>query len=86
MPVLDGIEATTQLCANGSGAKVVFLTIHDRAEFVRAGFAAGALGYVVKSYLTSDLVPAIHEILAGNRFISPTLHFPDIHPTKEHKV
>ena len=83
MPLLDGIEAATQLHASDSKAKVVFLTIHDRAEFVRAGLAAGALGYVIKSRLTSDLLTAIHESLAGHRFISPTLQSPD-HPGKEH--
>ena len=77
MPVIDGIEAAEQLCARQSPAKVIFLTIHDRVEFVRAGLAAGAMGYVTKSRLTTDLVLAIRAVLAGGRFISPTLHFPD---------
>lgn len=76
MPVLDGIEAATQLRASGSTAKIVFLTVHDRSEFVRACLAAGAQGYVLKSYLAADLIPAIHAVLAGQRFISPALNFP----------
>ena len=77
MPLLDGIAAATQLHASNSTAKVVFLTIHDLPEFVHAGLAAGALGYVVKSRLTTDLIPAIYEVLAGHQFISPVLHYPD---------
>lgn len=83
MPVLDGIAAVKQLRANNSDAKVIFLTIHDDPEFVEACLAIGALGYVVKRRLTSDLIPAIHEVLAGHRFISPGLHYPDEDQQKE---
>lgn len=86
MPELDGIEAATRLRASNSTAKVIFLTVHDGAQIVRAGLAAGALGYVVKSRLTTDLIPAIHEVLAGHRFISPSLHFLDADSTKEHSL
>ena len=83
MPLLDGIEAAAQLRASESKAKVIFLTVHDRAEFVRACLAAGGLGYVVKSHLTNDLIRAIYEVLAGHRFVSPALNFPDAELRKE---
>lgn len=73
MPILDGIAAATRLRSDGSTAKIVFLTVQDRAEFVRAGLATGALGYVTKSHMTIDLIPAMREALAGNQFISPAL-------------
>lgn len=59
MPLIDGIEAASQLLSSGSEARVVFLTIQDRIEFIRAGLATGALGYVIKSRLTIDLLTAI---------------------------
>ena len=77
MPVLGGIEAATQLHTSNSTAKVVFLTIHDEPEFVHACLAAGALGYVAKRRLTTDLIPAIYEALAGHQFISPVLNYTD---------
>jgi DNA-binding NarL/FixJ family response regulator len=83
MPLMGGIEAAKQLRASGSSAKVMFLTVHDEAEFVRAGLASGAVGYVIKHRLTSDLIPAVREILAGNRFISPALRSPKEHDKKE---
>jgi DNA-binding NarL/FixJ family response regulator len=82
MPLMSGIEATKRLCASGSRAKVLFLTVHDEAEFVRAALASGALGYVIKHRLTSDLITALREILAGNRFISSGLHGPQEHDKK----
>jgi DNA-binding NarL/FixJ family response regulator len=71
MPVLNGIEAARRLRAAGCGARVVFLTVHGDAEYVRAAFEAGAQGYVVKSRLASDLLVALREVLAGRSFVSP---------------
>jgi DNA-binding NarL/FixJ family response regulator len=71
MPGMTGIEAAQELREAKSTAKLIFLTVHERVEFVRACLAEGALGYVVKSRLAVDLVPAIREALAGRRFISP---------------
>jgi DNA-binding NarL/FixJ family response regulator len=71
MPGITGIEAAHELRESGSMAKVVFLTVHERVEFVHACLAEGALGYVIKSRLSVDLIPAIQEALCGRRFISP---------------
>ena len=70
MPIMNGIEAATQLKQSGSTAKVVFLTIHEDLDFVRAAFNAGALGYVVKSRIATELRVALREALAGRKFIS----------------
>ena len=71
MPVINGLEAADRLRGVGSKAKVVFLTVHENPDFVHASRARGALGYVVKHRLTSDLVPAIKEALANRSFVSP---------------
>jgi DNA-binding NarL/FixJ family response regulator len=70
MPALDGIQAAHQLRERGSTAKVVFLTIHAEEEFIDACLAEGALGYVVKSHMKTDLIPAIDAALSGQSFIS----------------
>jgi DNA-binding NarL/FixJ family response regulator len=75
MPILTGIEAAHKLREAGSRAKLVFLTVHQEAAFVRECFAGGGLGYVTKSRLVTDLIPAIKEALANHHFVSPsTLH------------
>lgn len=74
MPILTGIEAARELHEAGSRAKFVFLTVHQDPAFVRACFAEGGLGYVTKSRMGSDLIPAIHEALADNSFVSPSVH------------
>ena len=73
MPGLNGIEAARHLRAAGCRAKIVFLTVHGDPDYVRAGLAAGATAYVVKSRLAADLVPALTEALAGRSFVSPCI-------------
>jgi DNA-binding NarL/FixJ family response regulator len=73
---LSGIGAAHRLRLNGSLAKLVFLTIHDQPQFVRRCLAEGAMGYVIKSRLESDLVHAIEEALFNRRFVSPPLTLP----------
>jgi DNA-binding NarL/FixJ family response regulator len=71
MPVMNGLEAAHRLKEAGCEAKVVFLTVHEDPDFVQESLVRGALGYVVKPRLTSDLVPAIKEALANRAFTSP---------------
>lgn len=71
MPGMGGIEAVRELMDHGSALKVVFLTVHEDPDFARAAFDSGALAYVVKSRLVSDLLPALRGVLDGQVFISP---------------
>jgi DNA-binding NarL/FixJ family response regulator len=71
MPRLSGIQAAHQLREAGSRAKFVFLTVQVEHEFIDACLVEGALGYVVKSHMKTDLIPAIREALTGRTFISP---------------
>jgi DNA-binding NarL/FixJ family response regulator len=73
LPVMSGIEAVRLLNRTHPAVKVVFLTVHENAEYARQAFAVGALGYVVKSRMASDLVDAIKAALIGHRFVSPSV-------------
>ena len=73
MPILNGIEAVRRLMESGSQAQVVFLTVHESSDYVRAALATGALGYVVKPRLGVDLSVAIKEVHAGRSYLSPSI-------------
>ena len=73
MPVLTGIEAARELHEAGSKARLVFLTVHQSNAFVRECFAKGGLGYVTKSRMMTDLVPAINAALSNRQFVSPAV-------------
>ena len=75
MPYLNGIEAAIKLRESGSKARIVFLTVNEDADFVRAALRTGALGYVVKSRMASDLCSAINGAISGHLFVSPSCIF-----------
>jgi DNA-binding NarL/FixJ family response regulator len=69
MPVLSGIDAVHKLSQMGSSARLVFLTIHSEEEFMNACKAEGALGYVLKTKMKTQLIPAIRAALAGEVYM-----------------
>jgi DNA-binding NarL/FixJ family response regulator len=73
MPLMDGLQAALALRDKRCRAKIIFLTIHGDTDYVRAAFAAGASGYVTKSRLSIDLIPAIREVVLGKRYLSAPL-------------
>jgi DNA-binding NarL/FixJ family response regulator len=73
MPGMNGIAAAARLKAGGSKAKVVFVSNMRDREFVEKTLALGDIGFVVKDRLVADLVPAIHQVLGGEAFVSPSI-------------
>jgi DNA-binding NarL/FixJ family response regulator len=70
MPGMSGLEVATELKNRSSSTKIVFLTVHEDSGIIAACLAAGGLGYVVKELMSSDLIPAMNEALAGRVFVS----------------
>jgi DNA-binding NarL/FixJ family response regulator len=73
MPILNGLQAAKQLQTAHCRSKIIFITVHEGVEFVDAAFSAGAYGYVTKSHLYTDLVPAIHKAMLEQTFVSESL-------------
>ena len=71
LPIFSGIEAVHRLRKSNSQARVVFLTIHAEEGFLKASMAEGALGYVLKLRMKSQLIPAIEAALEGKSYVSP---------------
>ena len=70
MPGMTGIEVATELKCRGNNAKIVFLTVHEDSDIIATCLSVGALGYVLKALMDSDLIPAMNEALAGRVFVS----------------
>jgi DNA-binding NarL/FixJ family response regulator len=73
MPILNGLQAAKQLRTANCQTKIIFLSIYDGPDFLDAAFSAGASGYVTKARLSTDLIPAIHEAMLGQIFVSRSL-------------
>jgi DNA-binding NarL/FixJ family response regulator len=70
MPILNRFQVASQLRASNSRTRIVFLTIQMDQDYVAAALSAGAYGYVTKPHLSTDLIRAIREALAGQVFVS----------------
>jgi len=73
LPIITGIEAASILKKTDCASKIVFLTVHNDPDFVKAAHDAGALGYVLKQQMTNDLPEAIDKAFAGKQFTSPSV-------------
>jgi DNA-binding NarL/FixJ family response regulator len=79
MPVLDGVEATRLLCAEGESpeaaalVKVLVLTTFEDDAAVYGALVAGASGYLLKHAAPQDLVAAIRQVAAGNAWVDPAV-------------
>jgi two-component system, response regulator PdtaR len=63
MPGMDGLTASERIVSEELGA-VLILTAFSQRDLVRRAAQAGAMGYLVKPFQKSDLVPAIDIALA----------------------
>jgi DNA-binding NarL/FixJ family response regulator len=74
MPVLDGIAATQELCADRtSTARVLVLTTFDLDEYVLAALRAGASGFLLKDTPRDALYAAVRTIAAGEALLAPSV-------------
>jgi DNA-binding NarL/FixJ family response regulator len=62
MPEMNGLEVTRRIRAQPDPPYVVILTLYDNLEYRKAAAAVGASGYVVKSDLTTQLLPLIRSL------------------------
>jgi DNA-binding NarL/FixJ family response regulator len=69
MPGKSGPEVTMQMRRMSDKARVLILSAYDGDEDIHTALAAGAHGYVLKSSTGEELIPAIHAVAAGKRWI-----------------
>jgi DNA-binding NarL/FixJ family response regulator len=82
MPIMSGLAAAAHLAESAHPPRIVFLTVHDDPAFVDAARTVGALGYVIKRRIGTDLMPAIHLALEGLTQFPSTAVEPYHHPTR----
>ncbi|MDA8148237.1 MAG: response regulator transcription factor [Actinomycetota bacterium] len=73
MPVMDGIEATRRLSAEGAASRVLILTTFGHDEYVVGALAAGAAGFVLKDATPEELVHAVRVVAGGDALLSPAV-------------
>lgn len=65
MPMMDGVEATKQICDRFPETKVLILTVDDTEEYVSQALKYGASGYILKNTSPEELSFAIQAVYRG---------------------
>jgi DNA-binding NarL/FixJ family response regulator len=73
MPAMGGFMLAAKIHHDWPGIKIIFVSQHSERAYVDRAMDVGASGYVLKRDLVADLLPAIREVSAGHRFLSPQL-------------
>jgi two-component system, NarL family, response regulator NreC len=71
MPELNGIEATRRLIELSPRTRVLALSMHKDAVYVREILRAGARGYLLKDSADTDLLAAVRAVAKGEGYLSP---------------
>jgi two-component system response regulator NreC len=73
MPNLNGIEAARFILKENPAIKIIALSMHSEKRFVIEMLRAGALGYVLKSYLFDEVLRAIEVVRRNDYYLSPKI-------------
>jgi DNA-binding NarL/FixJ family response regulator len=71
LPLTRGMRDIVELRSRCPSARLLTLTAHNSAESIRAAFAAGADGYMLKDASRVELMSAVRAVLAGQRHLCP---------------
>ena len=73
MPHLSGVEATAAITTRMPDAKIIILTTFDHDDYVFEALEAGAMAYLLKDVVATELVATIRRVAGGERFIQPQM-------------
>lgn len=73
MPRLNGLDALERLKTFLPGSAVIILTASEDPDLARRAFAAGAMGYLLKSEAATRLFEALRVVREGHRYVCPAM-------------
>lgn len=71
MPEMNGLDATIAIRGEFPDARIIVLTNYVGAAQVQRAMAVGALGYLLKNVLDTELLETIRAVQAGKRRLAP---------------
>src|SRR5688500_9717032 len=73
MPGRSGLEVLREIKKSKPKLPVLVLSMHPEGQFAVRVLKRGASGYMTKESAPEELVGAIKKVLAGGRYVSPSL-------------
>jgi two-component system invasion response regulator UvrY len=74
MQGFNPVEGIKSLKAKSPDLKVIIYSLHDNYQYVLSTLKAGTDGFVTKAEDSGILLKAIEEVLAGKKYVSPSLN------------
>lgn len=71
MPNMGGLECIKEIKSRGYDIKVLVLTMYDDEQYIKEVMRSGALGYVEKQALDTELFVAVKTVAKGQRYLNP---------------
>jgi DNA-binding NarL/FixJ family response regulator len=73
MPVMNGIDATTQAMKENPGLKIIALTMFQEDDYIQSMMDAGVRGFLIKNVGKETLDKAILSVYRGGTYYSEEL-------------
>ena len=73
LPSMNGAVATRMILKSAPNTKILMLSMHSGASYVRTCLDAGARGYLLKNAVDLELIGAVKQIAAGEQVLDPRL-------------
>ncbi|MEP6922957.1 MAG: response regulator transcription factor [Pyrinomonadaceae bacterium] len=73
MPEMNGLKATAKIKKLCPQVKVLTLSRHTDGGYLQELLRAGASGYILKQSAASELIHALRAVIAGGKYIDPTI-------------
>lgn len=64
LPLVNGLDAARQVKQRMPGIQLIFLTMNQDPDIAREAFRIGASGYVLKSAMADELLPAVRAAIS----------------------
>lgn len=73
MPGRSGLEALQQIKQINPTLPVLILSIHPEEQYALRVLKSGAAGYLSKDMAPEELVNAVHRVMLGKKYITPSI-------------
>ena len=73
MPGRSGLDALRQIRQTAPSLPVLIMSMHPEDQYALRVLKAGASGYLTKDSIHEELITAIHTVMRGKKFITPSI-------------
>jgi DNA-binding NarL/FixJ family response regulator len=73
IPPLNSIQVIEKMRAAGLRQPILVVSMHNDSNLVHGALQAGAAGFILKTELMDEFIPAIRAVYRGETYLSPQI-------------